>query len=88
MDIDTGESGGLQTSPIEIDGVLYGITPNAEIFSPQLRPRENSLEFDSGIEGHPVNRGLGLLTDGKKKRILAGVMKFRLRSECPHRQAH
>ena len=30
---DTQESGGLQTSPIIVDGVLYGITPTQKVFA-------------------------------------------------------
>src|SRR5215467_11785637 len=30
---DTGEQGGLQTSPIIVDGVLYGITPTQKVFA-------------------------------------------------------
>src|SRR3974377_1668996 len=30
---DTGEQGGLQTSPLVVDGVLYGITPTQKIFA-------------------------------------------------------
>src|SRR6267143_2700618 len=30
---DSGESGGLQTSPIIVDGVLYGITPTQKVFA-------------------------------------------------------
>src|SRR6516164_9774659 len=30
---DTGEQGGLQTSPIEVGGVFYGISPTQRIFA-------------------------------------------------------
>ena len=30
---DTEESGGLQTSPIVVDGVLYGLTPSQKVFA-------------------------------------------------------
>src|SRR5438874_9828714 len=30
---DTGERGGLQTSPIIVDGILYGITPTQKVFA-------------------------------------------------------
>ena len=30
---DTGEQGGLETSPLMVDGVLYGITPTQKIFA-------------------------------------------------------
>src|ERR1700704_5295926 len=30
---DTEESGGLQTSPIVVEGVLYGLTPSQKVFA-------------------------------------------------------
>src|ERR1700751_6287212 len=30
---DSGEQGGLQTSPLVVDGALYGITPTQKIFA-------------------------------------------------------
>src|SRR5216110_2981656 len=30
---DTGETGGLQTSPIEVGGILYGISPSQKVFA-------------------------------------------------------
>src|SRR6266508_2993970 len=30
---DTGEAGGLQTSPLEVNGVFYGISPSQKIFA-------------------------------------------------------
>src|ERR1700732_1549763 len=48
---DTGEEGGLQTSPIIVDGVLYGITPTQKIFALNAATGELLWKFDSGIKG-------------------------------------
>jgi len=40
LDVRLREAGGLQTSPIEVDGVLYGITPKQK-YLPLMRPRES-----------------------------------------------
>jgi len=73
---DTHETGGLQTSPIEIDGVLYGITPKQKIFALDAITGKLFWKFDSGIEGTQPDRGLAFWTDRKEKRILVGVMNF------------
>src|SRR5260370_28455782 len=46
---DTGEEGGLQTSPIIIDGVLYGITPAQKVFALDAATCKLLWKFDSGI---------------------------------------
>jgi quinoprotein glucose dehydrogenase len=73
---DSDEPGGLQTSPIEVDGVLYGITPKQKIFALDAATGKLFWKFDSGIEGTQPDRGLAYWTDGKEKRILVGVMNF------------
>ncbi len=80
---DTKEEGVLQTSPIVVDGVLYGITPTQKIFALDAATGNLLWKFDSGIRGTQPDRGLaywsgGKDSDGKKnsKRILVGVMNF------------
>src|SRR6266849_7350264 len=73
---DTGEQGGLQTSPIIVGGVLYGITPTQKVFALNAATGKLLWKFDSGIKGTQPNRGLTYWADGKDKRILVGVMNF------------
>ncbi len=73
---DTQEEGGLQTSPIIIDGVLYGITPTQKVFALDAATGKLVWKFDSGIRGTQPDRGLAYWADGKDKRILVGVMNF------------
>jgi quinoprotein glucose dehydrogenase len=73
---DTGETGGLQTSPLEVDGVLFGITPTQKIFALDAATGKLLWKFDSGIRGTQPDRGLAYWADGKDKRILVGVMNF------------
>jgi glucose dehydrogenase len=73
---DTGETGGLQTSPIELDGVLYGITPTHKVFALDGATGKQLWKFDSGIKGTQPDRGLAYWSDGRDKRILVGVMNF------------
>jgi quinoprotein glucose dehydrogenase len=73
----TGEEGGLQTSPIEVDGVLYGITPTQKIFALDAASGKLLWKFDSGIRGTQPDRGLAYWSDGPiDRRILVGVMNF------------
>ena len=73
---DTGEQGGLQTSPIVVDGVLYGITPTQKVFALNAENGKLLWKFDSGIKGTQPDRGLAYWSSEKDKRILAGVMNF------------
>jgi quinoprotein glucose dehydrogenase len=73
---DTGETGGLQTSPIVVDGILYGITPTQNAFALDAATGKLLWRFDSGITGTQPDRGLAYWTDGQSRRILVGVMNF------------
>ena len=73
---DSQEEGGLQTSPIVAEGVLYGITPTQKIFALDAATGKLFWKFDSGVKGTQPDRGLAYWTDGKDKRILVGVMNF------------
>src|SRR5499425_2809770 len=73
---DAGEEGGLQTSPIVVDGVLYGITPTEKIFALDAANGKLLWKFDSGIKSTQPDRGLAYWSDGKSARILVGVMNF------------
>jgi len=78
---DTHEKGGLQTSPIIVGGVLYGITPTQKVFALNAATGQPLWTFDSGIVGTQPERGLVFWSsdgsaDGANKRILVGVMNF------------
>ena len=73
---DSGESGGLQTSPIIVDGVLYGLTPTQRVFALNAATGALLWKFDSGIKGTQPDRGLAYWSEGKDRRILVGVMNF------------
>ena len=73
---DTGESGGLQSSPIVVQGVLYGLTPSQKVFALNAATGKLLWKFDSGIAGPQPNRGLAYWSDSKDKRILVAVMNF------------
>ena len=73
---DTGEPGGLETSPLIVDGVLFGITPTQKIFALDAATGKQRWEFDSGVRGTQPNRGLAYWSSGEDKRILVAVMNF------------
>src|ERR1700690_1228880 len=73
---DTGEPGGLETSPIVVGGVLYGITPTQKVFALNAATGKLLWKFDSGIKGTQPDRGLAFWSSGKDRRILVGVMNF------------
>jgi quinoprotein glucose dehydrogenase len=75
---DTGETGGLQTSPIEVGGVLYGISPSQKVFALDAATGKLKWKFDSGVAGTQPDRGLTywISPDNKDRRIIVGVMNF------------
>jgi quinoprotein glucose dehydrogenase len=73
---DTQETGGLQTSPIIVDAILYGITPTQKVFALNAATGKLLWKFDSGITGTQPDRGLAYWSSGTDKRILVGVMQF------------
>jgi quinoprotein glucose dehydrogenase len=73
---DTGEKGGLQTSPIIVGNVLYGYTPSQKVIALDAVTGKLLWKFDSGVEGTQPARGVTYWTDGKQSRLFAGVMNF------------
>ena len=73
---DTHEPGGLETSPIVVNGVLYGITPDQEIFALDAATGRELWKFGRRIENGQPNRGLSYWTDGAERRILVGIGSF------------
>jgi quinoprotein glucose dehydrogenase len=71
---DTGEEGGLQTNPLIVNGVLYGITPSQKIFALDAASGKLLWKFDSGMKGTQPDRGLAYWGSGGSARIFAGVM--------------
>jgi len=73
---DTEEPGVLQSSPIVVAGVLYGLTPTQKVFALEAATGKLLWKFDSGIRGTQPDRGLAYWADDRDKRILVGVMNF------------
>ena len=83
---DTGEEGGLQTSPIEIDGVLYGITPTQKVFALDAATGKLLWKFDSGVKATQPNRGLAYWSNESNvqkkpaskpdRRIIVGALNY------------
>jgi quinoprotein glucose dehydrogenase len=73
---DTNETGGLQTTPIVVHGVLYGISPSQKIFALDAATGKLKWNFDSGVIGTQPDRGLAYWESGDDHRIIVGVMNF------------
>src|SRR5438105_5527872 len=75
---DTEETGTLQTSPIVVDGTLYGISPTQKVFALDGATGKVKWKFDSGIAGTQPDRGLAYWSssDKKDRRIIVGIMNF------------
>ena len=75
-EFDTQESGGLQTTPIVVHGVLYGISPSQKIFAIDAATGQLKWKFNSGVQGTQPDRGLAYWESAGERRILVGVMNF------------
>ena len=77
---DTQESGGLQSSPLIVDGILYGLTPTEKVFALNASTGKLLWKFDSGIKSSQPDRGLAYWSNSespkKEKRILVAVMNY------------
>jgi quinoprotein glucose dehydrogenase len=75
---DTEETGGLQTSPIVVHGILYGISPSQKVFAIDAASGRLKWKFDSGIVGTQPDRGLAYWESGNStdRRIIVGIMNF------------
>lgn len=70
---DTGETGGLQTQPIVVDGILYGLTPSHKVFALRAATGELVWKFDSKLKAQGANRGVTYWAGGDDRRIFAGI---------------
>src|SRR5689334_4252612 len=73
---DAGEPGGLETSPIVVDRVLYAYTATQKVVALDAASGNLIWKFDSGLAGKNPVRGLTYWTDGKEGRIFASVTNF------------
>jgi len=73
---DTEEKGGLQDNPLIVGRTLYAYTPTQKIVALDAATGKPIWKFDSGIVGSQPARGMSYWTDGKERRLLAGVMNY------------
>ena len=73
---DTGEPGGMETSPVIVGRVLYAYTPSQKVIALDAVTGKLLWKFDSGITGEQPVRGVSYWTDGQQSRLFAGVMNF------------
>jgi quinoprotein glucose dehydrogenase len=73
---DTGEKGGLQANPLIVGRTLYAYTHTQKVIALDAATGKLKWAFDSGVKGTQPARGVTYWTDGKRGRILAGVMNF------------
>jgi quinoprotein glucose dehydrogenase len=73
---DSGETGGLQTSPIEVNGVVYALTPTHKLVALDAATGQRRWMFDSGIAGRGPNRGVMYWSDARSGRVFTGQDTF------------
>lgn len=73
---DSGESGGLQTQPLVIDGVVFVSTPSHRTVALDGRTGQPKWTFDSGITSTGPNRGFMYWAEGADRRLFAAVDQY------------
>ena len=69
---DSRETGGLQTSPIEVNGMVYALTPTHKVVALDAATGRRRWIPDSGIVGRGPNRGVMYWSDTRGARISPG----------------
>lgn len=72
---DTGEPGAMQTQPIVVDGVLFGLTPTHKTFALRAATGQKLWTFDPGIRSSGANRGVMYWAGpgGKDQRVFSAA---------------
>jgi quinoprotein glucose dehydrogenase len=73
---DTGEAGAMQTQPVVVGDVLYGVTPSHKTFALNAATGTHLWTFDPGIRASGPNRGVMYWTDGSDRRVFAAAGSF------------
>jgi quinoprotein glucose dehydrogenase len=73
---DTGERGGLESSPIVVGHVLYTNTPNPGVIALDAANGKLLWKFQAPIGGEATARGVSYWTDGRDSRIFAGYRYY------------
>jgi quinoprotein glucose dehydrogenase len=73
---DTDESGGLQTNPIVVDGVLYATTPRHRVIALDAATGVLRWVFDSKLPGKGPNRGVMYWASGADKRVFTAQQHY------------
>ncbi len=70
---DSGETGGLQTQPVVVDGVVFAYTPTHKTVAIDGATGQLMWTFDSGIRGQGPNRGFMYWAEGSDRRLFSAV---------------
>jgi quinoprotein glucose dehydrogenase len=73
---DSGETGGMETSPIVVGNVLYTYTPSKSVVALDAATGKVLWKFDPGLPGGQTVRAVTYWSDGKDSRILAGILSY------------
>ena len=73
---DAAEQGDPETNPLVVDGVLYAYTPALKVVALDAATGRELWRYDTGLQAGQPSRGLSFWSDGKTRRLFAGVLNF------------
>ena len=71
---DTGETGGLQTHPLMVDGTLFAYTPSQKVIALDAATGNVKWRFDSGIASGQPDRGFAYYVHGGERILFADTL--------------
>ncbi len=73
---DTGEKGGLESSPIMVGKVLYACTPGRSVIALDAATGKLLWRFQFDVPGSVLSRGVSYWSNGHQSRIFAGARNY------------
>jgi quinoprotein glucose dehydrogenase len=73
---DTGETGGLQTQPLMVGGLVYANTPSHRVIALDAATGALRWTFDAELPSRGPNRGVTYWSEGSEARVFASVSTF------------
>jgi quinoprotein glucose dehydrogenase len=73
---DTGETGGLQTQPLMVKGLVYANTPGHRVIALDASTGNLVWRYDAFVPSRGPNRGVTYWSSGNEARIFASVSTF------------
>jgi quinoprotein glucose dehydrogenase len=77
-----GRGGGLESTPLEAGGLVFGNTPGGKVFAVDAATGKEAWSWDSKFPAGLKTRGFAYWTDGTERRLYAGINRYVYALDC------